>query len=204
MIMQEDIFEPIENIMEVPVPEVIVGGGVFDTQLEPDVPNTNEEIMVSNLLITMINEEWSMVSHYNDLIVALNQFGHPELAEQIVEIVNEDNVHIGNLQALLQTISPNAQCIQQGEQEVLIQPEVNNIVEDVQPKKYKFGLIANNYSLPRLCIGEVISEDTDTYNIKTALYTFVIDKKKFEECINKNGVIKQTDCVTFDFNTNEL
>ena len=65
----------------------------------------------------MINGEWNTIADYNNLIAMLTQYGFEEFIPVIEDINNEENLHVGQLQALLQKISPNTGSIQQGELE---------------------------------------------------------------------------------------
>lgn len=50
-------------------------------------------------------------------MVNLEAYGYSDMANVIRDINNEENKHIGQLQAALETISPNANSIESGSQE---------------------------------------------------------------------------------------
>ena len=72
---------------------------------------------VAQMLIDAINGEWDTIKLYNDIMVNLEAYGYSDMANVIRDINNEENKHIGQLQAALETISPNANSIESGSQE---------------------------------------------------------------------------------------
>lgn len=112
LVLNEDVFEPV--VIEVPdvvaqVPEVV--------DETPTGPETGADSGIANQLIDMINDEWATIQKYNDLIVNLTAYGHIDFVATIQDILNEENVHVGQLHSLLETISPNAQSFEQGKLE---------------------------------------------------------------------------------------
>ena len=116
LILNEDLFEPIEDIISVEIPSANAEIGVIEEET-PSGPATGAETGIANQLIEMINGEWNTIADYNNLITMLTQYGFEEFIPVIEDINNEENLHVGQLQALLQKISPNAESIQQGELE---------------------------------------------------------------------------------------
>ena len=116
LILNEDLFEPIEDVVSVEIPSVNAEIGVVEEET-PSGPATGAETGIANQLIEMINGEWNTIADYNNLITMLTQYGFEEFIPVIEDINNEENLHVGQLQALLQKISPNAESIQQGELE---------------------------------------------------------------------------------------
>ena len=122
--MNEDFDFPAE---EVPVEE------------EP-TPEPGPDMGVANLLITLINGEWDTIKDYNDFIATISaEGGYDDMLAAIQDIVSEENVHVGQLQKLLQQISPDALKIAQGEQEAQEQIDGENepekIDEPVEPEE---------------------------------------------------------------------
>ena len=116
LILNEDLFEPIEDVVSIEIPSANAEIGVVEEET-PSGPATGAETGIANQLIEMINGEWNTIADYNNLITMLTQYGFEEFIPVIEDINNEENLHVGQLQALLQKISPNAESIQQGELE---------------------------------------------------------------------------------------
>lgn len=85
------------------------------------VPQTGEEVGLSNMIIQEINGEWETIQHYNDLIALMRTQGYDDMVDVISDIVAEENTHIGQLQKCLQVISPNVSKIEAGETEAIEQ-----------------------------------------------------------------------------------
>ena len=85
------------------------------------VPQTENEVGLSNLIIQEINGEWETIQHYNDLIAIMRAQGYEDMIDVISDIVAEENTHIGQLQKCLQVISPNVSKIEAGETEAMEQ-----------------------------------------------------------------------------------
>ena len=116
LILNEDLFEPIEDVISVEIPSANAEIGVIEEET-PSGPATGAETGIANQLIEMINGEWNTIADYNNLIAMLTQYGFEEFIPVIEDINNEENLHVGQLQALLQKISPNTGSIEQGELE---------------------------------------------------------------------------------------
>ena len=142
LILNEDLFEPFEfselfpdDIIEEPT-EVEIPAAVADAEINvveeetPSGPATGAETGIANQLIEMINGEWNTIADYNNLITMLTQYGFEEFIPVIEDINNEENLHVGQLQALLQKISPNAGSIEQGELEA---SNDQGLTEDILP-----------------------------------------------------------------------
>ena len=99
----------------------------------PEGPIPGPDTGVSNLLISAINGEWSTIQQYNDLITTLASEGMNDIAEIIKDINNEENVHVGQLQKALETLSPNIVSVHEGEKEAedKVKTLVNNIDESL-------------------------------------------------------------------------
>ena len=102
-------------------------------------PEPGPDMGVANLLITLINGEWDTIKDYNDFIATISaEGGYDDMLAAIQDIVSEENIHVGQLQKLLQQISPDALKIAQGEQEA--QEQINGedgadkIEEPVKPE----------------------------------------------------------------------
>lgn len=108
----KDINEDIEN------PFVVKEDAIEESER---VPQTENEVGLSNLIIQEINGEWETIQHYNDLIALMRAQGYDDMVDVISDIVAEENTHIGQLQKCLQVISPNVSKIEAGETEAIEQ-----------------------------------------------------------------------------------
>ena len=80
-------------------------------------PQIGPESGISSILIEAINGEWDTINMYNTLAVNARNEGFHKIADVIDEINTEENKHVGQLQELLKSISPNAEAIDEGESE---------------------------------------------------------------------------------------
>ena len=80
-------------------------------------PVVGSEAGLATLLIDSINGEWDTVNLYNSIAITAREAGFDYIAEVLDEINTEENKHIGQLQEILKTISPNATAIADGEKE---------------------------------------------------------------------------------------
>ena len=92
-------------------------GGTAATESIPETPTPGPESGIAAELNKLIIDEWEAIQGYNDAIVTAELEGYSDIASILRDIANEENVHVGQLQKALQTISPNAASIQTGEQE---------------------------------------------------------------------------------------
>lgn len=114
--LNEDLFvEPVLDI-EMPIPDVISDmPEVIDET--PKGPATGADTGIANQIIDMINGEWDTIKKYNELVTNLTEYGYSQFVSEIQDILNEENIHVGQLQAILKEISPNAESIEAGELE---------------------------------------------------------------------------------------
>lgn len=98
MFLNEDIFDTIN-----------------DEENAFEGPGTGINNGISDLLLSLINEENNTIRDYNNFIVNLDS--HPEFIPVIEDITNEEMKHVGQLQTLLSKISPNVEEIENGKEE---------------------------------------------------------------------------------------
>lgn len=89
-------------------------------------PNVGLAAIVNNL----IKDEWEAVQGYNDAIVSFEAEGNSDNAQVLRDILNEENVHIGQLETLLKTIDSSADQIDTGRTEAEIQINTSSIATD--------------------------------------------------------------------------
>lgn len=80
-------------------------------------PNEGPESGLASLLNTAVQDEFKTIQMYNDIAVNARAEGYEDIATVIDEINTEENKHVGQLQELLKTVSPNAQAIDAGTEE---------------------------------------------------------------------------------------
>ena len=88
----------------------------------PEGPQPGPNSGIADLLIAAINDEWEAIKGYNDLVSALSyEINNNPAFSQMIAVINdinaEENKHVGQLQEILKTISPNANMIREGEVE---------------------------------------------------------------------------------------
>ena len=149
LILNEDLFEPIEDVVSVEIPSANAEIDVVEEKT-PSGPATGAETGIANQIIEMINGEWNTIADYNNLITMLTQYGFEEFIPVIEDINNEENLHVGQLQALLQKISPNAVSIQQGELEASseqITESLNEQYEQIDLRPFKGKLNNKQFNM---------------------------------------------------------
>ena len=80
-------------------------------------PEVGPAAGLSSLIIDAINGEWETINTYNSIAITAREEGFAEIADILDEINTEENKHVGQLQELLKTLSPNAEAISDGEKE---------------------------------------------------------------------------------------
>lgn len=79
-----------------------------------DETPTPEDTGIAALLIDAINGEWDTIKLYNDIIVAAESYGYSDIADVLRDINKEENLHVGQLQTALETVSPVTSAIDEG------------------------------------------------------------------------------------------
>ena len=101
----------------------------------PAGPEPNEDTGMAGMLIDAINDEWKTIDKYNSIKSTCASFGdkYVDFISVIDDIVAEENVHIGQLQKTLETISPNVEKIAQGEKEA--KEQIDNTSVEIETKE---------------------------------------------------------------------
>ena len=99
----------------------------------PEMPSTDCKMVVANLLNPLITDELEAIDGYNSAVATIRSMMEDEMTDKsidydgiiavISEITNEENLHIGQLEKLLETVSPNAESIDAGKEEAAEQLE---------------------------------------------------------------------------------
>ena len=132
-----DFYAKMESI----ITNYTMTGDNFDESLQEDVtdvvtdtlsgPTEGPESGLSALLNEAVQDEFKTIQMYNDIAVSARAEGFEDIATVVDEINTEENKHVGQLQELLKTVSPNAKAIDTGEIEGQQQiGEVTDIVEE--------------------------------------------------------------------------
>ena len=108
MILDDNLFDEITPV-DIPNAEINIPG-LDDKSLES--PLFGEDLELSGMLINALKDELSTIQMYNVLITNLTT--HVEMKDVILDIISEENKHVGQLQKLLSLISPNTEEIQNG------------------------------------------------------------------------------------------
>ena len=95
----------------------------------PEGPKVGIDSGIADTLINLINDEWEAIQGYNnfrEMILTAQNNGdgnYTDMLRVIDEVVNEENLHVGQLQELLKKVSPNTESIAKGEEEAQEQLE---------------------------------------------------------------------------------
>lgn len=105
-------------------------------------PDTPTDTSVASRLITAINDEWKTIDLYNSIITELDSQNdaYKDMIPVIQDIVNEENVHVGQLQKTLELISPDTADIAKGEK------EAEGQISGGDPSDDKRALVNESYS----------------------------------------------------------
>lgn len=93
----------------------------------PEMPATDCKMIIANVLNPLIQDELQAIDGYNSAVATFRSIEeNPDhdpsidfagLYAVIAEITNEENLHIGQLEKLLEGVSPNAESIDDGKEE---------------------------------------------------------------------------------------
>lgn len=110
----------------------IVDDTITDEAPEKESPKNEVDTGISNLLIDAIKDEFETIKLYNSIIEQIRVEGREDIISILQDIVNEENVHVGQLQKALELYSPNADSIEHGSQEAEEQMKVELISEGIK------------------------------------------------------------------------
>ncbi len=82
----------------------------------PSTPLTMVDSGIASVIMNLIKDEYEAIEGYNGAIETLKYYGkkYENFIEVLKDIANEENIHIGQLQEILTTVSPNAKSIDDG------------------------------------------------------------------------------------------
>lgn len=114
-------------------------------------PQTEEEVGVSHLILDAISCVTEMISMYNDITANTSD---EEITSVINQIAEDNNKHMGMLQGILTNVSPNAEAIQDGVEEVAAD-EVATVDPEFIPVEESLDEEVSDTTL----IGKVVAND---------------------------------------------
>lgn len=123
------------RILKILKEDVEINSDLKGVETTPNPPEAGSDNYVANTLNQLIVGEWDTIKDYNDFIATLETMNmSTDILNVVKDIVNEEHVHIGQLQQALKTVSPNAVSITDGEREgseqLETQVEVGDTVVD--------------------------------------------------------------------------
>lgn len=101
---------------------------------------TGAEVGMATVISDLIKDEYEAIDGYNSAIATAEAEGFEDLVNVLTEIQAEENLHIGQLQAVMNTLDPNAHLVDDGQQEGIEQlanpiATDNTIEEDIEPEQ---------------------------------------------------------------------
>ncbi len=97
-------------------------------------PATPMDSGIAMMINSLIQDEWQAIDGYTSAIRTLQeQNAHPEMIKTLEDIMNEENVHVGQLQLLMGIVAPTTDSISKGEEEASHQVEESQPTEQVMP-----------------------------------------------------------------------
>lgn len=95
---------------------------------------------LSGIINALIQDEFDAIQAYNDAIVNFESEGRNDLVQVLHDILNEENLHVGQLETLLKQVSGAANSIDKGQAEAEVQlaqdePTENKIENEEDPEE---------------------------------------------------------------------
>lgn len=137
MILDESIFNEEEQVLPdaKPAEPIVVSTEVVEAEPESG-PEPGPAVGVAEMLMNLIKDELEAIQGYNTFLATINeQEEFEELKATIEHINSEENKHVGELQYLLQLVSPNAQNIDMGQKEA--EEETKGEVDEPVVEEFK-------------------------------------------------------------------
>lgn len=132
---------------------------IEDMEMIPETPQTDSAMGIAGVINNLIIDEFEAIDGYNSAIITAEKEGMTDIIDVLKDIVNEENIHVGQLQTCLTKVSPNAQSIDDGQVEA--QQQLDNVnqtqvtqevteafdVEKVKKRIARVGEFDNGYVL---------------------------------------------------------
>lgn len=103
-----------------------------DLEVQGTAIETDSAIGMATVVADLIKGEYDTINEYNSAIATAEAEGYGELTQVLINIQAEENVHIGQLQALMERFNPNAELIQDGKEEGEQQLGAPSPTEDIE------------------------------------------------------------------------
>ena len=163
MILDENLFDEIVSV-DIPNAEINIPT-LDDKPLESPLPG--EDNGLADLLLNGIKDEVEAIQGYNVIIANLGQ--HEEMRQVILDILAEENKHVGQLQKLLSLISPNTEEIQNGIIEASEQLDGENKINPEYSESINEGILTEgkwNHKVPDIMAKNLRKAiDDDNYEV---------------------------------------
>ena len=163
MILDDNLFDEITPV-DIPNAEINIPT-LDDKSLES--PLFGEDLELSGMLINALKDELSTIQMYNVLITNLTT--HVEMKNVILDILAEENKHVGQLQKLLSLISPNTEEIQNGIIEASEQLDGENKIKPEYNESINEGILTEgkwNHKVPDIMAKNLRKAiDDDNYEV---------------------------------------
>lgn len=98
---------------------------IEDMEMVPETPQTDSAMGIAGVINNLIIDEFEAIDGYNSAIITAEKEGITDIVDVLKDIVNEENIHVGQLQTCLTKVSPNAQSIDDGQVEA--QQQLDNV-----------------------------------------------------------------------------
>lgn len=86
---------------------------------------------INNLLIDAINKKWESITNFNSIIVNLTAEGYEDMIPVIEDILEDEHNHVGQLQQLVEMLTPVASEIDAGKEQA--ENTLEDVVEETTP-----------------------------------------------------------------------
>lgn len=91
---------------------------------------------LASVINTLIQDEFEAIQGYNDAIVNFEAEGRSDLTQVLYDILNEENLHVGQLETLLEQVSGSANSIDKGKAEAETQLNGTTLGESYGDERY--------------------------------------------------------------------
>lgn len=104
---------------------------VGDMSITEDLENSTDtveygpELGMAGIINELIVDEYDAIDAYNNAIAAANEEGYEDVAKVFLDIQSEEQVHVGQLQKVMELFDPNADKVAEGDKEATQQLEDN-------------------------------------------------------------------------------
>lgn len=130
----------IEKYIEEELSEQLNESAITDAQPIENAAAVGMATVVSDL----IKDEYEAIDNYNGAIATAEAEGFTDIVKVLTEIQAEEQLHIGQLQAIMNTLDPNAHLVDDGQQEGIEQ--LSNPIETNESLNENFEVDTNSMS----------------------------------------------------------